>query len=57
MEEERIDEIKCRLMRYVDEYGWNWSFARKLINDFFGTDYTMKQLRIFYAKAKAEAGQ
>lgn len=40
--------IKRRLMRYIDDYGWNWGFVRRQINDYFGTDYTVQQLRQIY---------
>ena len=53
-EEKQIEEINTRLLRYIDEYGWKWSLVKKIINDYFGTDYSMKQLQTIYARLKAK---
>lgn len=34
------DEIKQRLVRYVDDYGWGWGVVKRQINGFFGTEYS-----------------
>ena len=43
-----ICDIKLRLVRYIDNYGWNWGVVRRQINDYFGADYTVQQLRQIY---------
>ena len=43
-----ICDIKRRLVRYIDNYGWNWGVVRRQINDYFGTDYTVQQLQQIY---------
>lgn len=48
IENNMTDKIKQRLMRYIDDYGWNWGVVRRQINDYFGTDYTVQQLHQIY---------
>lgn len=48
-----IDEyIRPTLTRYIDQYHLNWSKARRLINLYYGTEYTEKQLKKLYRQAK-----
>lgn len=42
------DQIEERLVRYIDDYGWGWGVAMHQINGFFGTSYTVLQLRQMY---------
>ena len=48
MDNETMDKIRERIIRYVDEYGWNWVIVRKQINGYFGTDMSAEQLRKIY---------
>lgn len=52
METNQSDEIIRRIRRFVDEYGWKWNFVRQSINGFFGTDYTVEQLKRLYKSIK-----
>lgn len=47
------DEIKQRLVRYIDDYGWGWGVVKRQINGFFGTDYTIPQLKEMYKRASS----
>lgn len=53
MDNETTDNIRERIIRYVDEYGWNWGIVRKQINDYFGTELSAEELRKFYRNNKA----
>lgn len=49
-----IDEyIRPVLTRYIDRYHWNWNTATRIINLYYGTAYTKKELKKLYKK---EAG-
>lgn len=48
IENNMTDKIKQRLMRYINDYGWNWGVVRRQINDYFGTDYSVQQLQQIY---------
>lgn len=43
-------QLEERLMRYIDDYGWNWGVAMRQINGFFGTSYTVQQLQMMYKR-------
>ena len=44
-----IDEyILPTLIRYIDRYHWSWSRAARIINLYYGTEYTKKQLEQLY---------
>lgn len=44
-----LDEyIRPTLLRYIDQYQWSFSIAAQLINMYYGTDYTQKQLKELY---------
>lgn len=46
-----MDEyILPTLVRYIDRYHWSFSIATRLINMYYGTDYTQKELRALYRK-------
>ena len=36
------------LLRYRDLNRWSWNFSMRLINMYYGTDYTEKQLKALY---------
>ena len=38
------------LQRYREQYGWNWTITTRLINRYYGTEYTVKELRQIYAE-------
>lgn len=52
-----IDEyILPTLIRYRDRYRWSWNISMRLINMYYGTEYTEKELRKLYRKNAAQAG-
>ena len=36
------------LTRYIDQYRWSFNIATRLINRYYGTQYTQKQLKQLY---------
>lgn len=36
------------LLRYRDRHQWSWNLSMRLINLYYGTDYTEKQLKAMY---------
>ena len=36
------------LLRYRDRHRWSWNLSARLINLYYGTHYTEKQLKILY---------
>lgn len=40
--------VQGDLLRYLNEYGWGWGLAHKLINRWYGTDYTIPELKLLY---------
>lgn len=48
-----IDEyVLPVLVRYIDRYGWGWSISRRIINRYYGTEYTLNQLKRLYRQNK-----
>lgn len=45
-------EILPILRRYIDQYQWRWNLARRVINLYFGTRYTEKELKRLYKYGK-----
>ena len=44
-----LDEyILPALARYLDQYHWNFPFATRVINMYYGTEYTVKQIKVLY---------
>ena len=41
------------LLRYRNQHRWSWNLSMRLINMYYGTDYTEKQLKSLY-KAHAK---
>ena len=42
------EQVHAALVRYVGRYGWSFNLARRLINRYFGTEYTEKELKQLY---------
>ena len=38
------------LLRYRDQHRWSWNLSMRLINLYYGTNYTEKQLKALYKK-------
>lgn len=45
-------EILSTLRRYRDQRHWSWNLSMRLINMYYGTRYTEKQLRALYKRGK-----
>ena len=41
-------DILPTLLRYRDRHRWSWNLSMRLINLYYGTDYTEKQLKSLY---------
>lgn len=41
------------LLRYRDAHRWSWNLSKRLINMYYGTDYTEKQLKALYKARNA----
>ena len=41
-------DILPTLLRYRDRYRWSWNRSMRLINLYYGTNYTEKQLKALY---------
>lgn len=46
------EQICSALLRYIDRYHWSWNMAMRLINMYYGTQYTEKQLRALYREKR-----
>lgn len=46
-------DVLSALLRYRDGHRWSWNLSTRLINMYYGTHYTEKQLKSLY-KAHAE---
>ena len=40
------------LSRYIDRYQWRWNLAKRIINLYYGTAYTEKELARLYRQNK-----
>lgn len=40
------------LVRYRDQYRWSWNRAARLINLYYGTEFTEKELKKLYQQEK-----
>lgn len=45
-------EITAALSRYIDKYGWSYRLARKVINKYFGMQYTEDELKQLHRQSK-----
>ena len=43
-------DVLAALLRYRDRYRWSWNLSTRLINQYYGTDFTEKQLKALYKK-------
>ena len=41
-------DVISTLLRYRDRHRWSWNLSMRLINLYYGTDYTEKQLKSLY---------
>lgn len=41
-------DVLSALLRYRDRHGWSWNLSMRLINMYYGTEYTEKQLKALY---------
>ena len=41
-------DILPTLLRYRERYRWSWNLSMRLINQYYGTNYTEKQLKALY---------
>lgn len=48
-------DIYSALLRYVDRYHWSFNTAMRLINLYYGTAYTEKQLKRLYKGAGVDS--
>ena len=55
--EQTVPQPDCRstdgdvlptLLRYRDQHQWSWNLSMRLINLYYGTNYTEKQLKALY---------
>lgn len=52
-----IDEyILPTLVRYIDRYHWSWNISMRIINRYYGTEYTERELKRLYRKYTAREG-
>ena len=45
-------EITAALSRYIDEYGWTYRLACKIINKYFDKQYTETELQKLHSQCK-----
>lgn len=43
-----VHGIIIAIHRYIDDYGWSWNMARRLINRAFHTQFTEAELKTLY---------
>lgn len=47
-----IDEyILPALVHYREQYQWSWNISMRIINRYYGTEYTEKELKALYKRA------
>lgn len=49
------DYILPTLRRYIDQYHWSFAISTRIINLYYGTEYTQKELRRLYRRGKYPA--
>lgn len=48
-----MDEyILPAVVRYRDRYRWSWPMTTRIINLYYGADYTAKALELLYQRAQ-----
>ncbi len=48
MQNQVSEDIISRIKRYVDEYRWDWIVVKQVVNNYYGTQYTVAQIRKIY---------
>ena len=52
-----LDEyILPALIRYTERYHWRFSISTRIINMYYGTEYTQKELKALYRKSRKYPG-
>lgn len=51
-EEKILGMLSQALIRYIDRYQWRWNLAKRVINLYYGTAYTEKELMRLYRQNK-----
>lgn len=46
------EKILPALLRYIDTYQWSFNLAKRLINRYYGTAYTEKELKRLYKRSR-----
>lgn len=52
MQNQVSEDIINRIKRFVDEYRWDWIVVKQVINNYYGTQYTVNQIRKIYEEMK-----
>lgn len=53
-----LDEyIRPTLLRYIVRYQWSFSISTRLINMYYGAEYTQKQLKKLYSTSNKGASR
>ena len=47
-------DVLPALLRYRTRHRWSWNLSMRLINLYYGTDYTEKQLKSLYKAQTAK---
>lgn len=48
-----VCEITAALSRYIDEYGWSYKLACRLVNRLFDVQYTEAELKKLHKQSKS----
>lgn len=56
MQNQVSEDIMNRIKRFVDEYGWDWIVVKQVINNYYGTQYTVSQIRKIYESNECGKG-
>lgn len=46
------EDVLPILLRCRDGHQWSWNLSKRLINMYYGTQYTEKELKALYKKGK-----
>lgn len=56
MQNQVSEDIMNRIKRFVDEYGWDWIVVKQVINNYYGTQYTVNQIQKIYESNECGKG-
>lgn len=56
MQNQVSEDIMNRIKRFVDEYGWDWIVVKQVVNNYYGTQYTVSQIRKIYESNECGKG-